>query len=109
MLDTDFKFNEVNPLLSQISADCSKVQFKNIFNNANGGVALIAFKAGQKLDTHEAPAEIMVNVLEGEVIFTILGKPHIIRTGEFILMGNGVPHRVEAKKDSKVMLVKIRP
>lgn len=109
MLKTDYKFGEVHVLASQIEAGEDRVHVKNLFSNDNGGVALLAFKAGQKLDTHVAPAEVMVNVLEGEVEFVLNGTPHTLCGGEFLLMGADVPHSVEAKADSKVMLVKVKP
>ena len=109
MLDTDFKFGEVHSLAYHVEPNSEKVQFKNVFNNANGGVVLLAFKAGQKFDTHEAPAEVMVNVLEGEIEFTMNGTTHTIKGGEFLLMGANVPHSVVAKADTKMMLVKIKP
>ncbi|MDE6272642.1 MAG: cupin domain-containing protein [Muribaculaceae bacterium] len=109
MLNTEFKFSEVHVLADQVQVADDKVQFRAIFNNDNGGVVLIGFKAGQVLDTHVAPAELMVNVLEGEIEFTISGQPHHLKAGEFILVGAGVNHSVVAKSDSKVMLVKVKP
>lgn len=109
MLNTDYKFGEVHGIAEQIEAGSDKVHFKHIFNNENGGVVLVAFKAGQKLDTHVAPAELMVNVLEGEIEFTMLDKPHTIKAGEFLLMGAEVTHSVIAKADSKMMLIKVKP
>lgn len=108
MLETEYKFGEVHVLANQIEAGDDKVHFRGIFSNGNGGVALIAFKAGQKLDTHLAPAELMVNVLEGEIEFTMLDTPHNLKAGEFMLVGEGVPHSVDAKTDAKVMLVKVK-
>ncbi|MBD5193235.1 MAG: cupin domain-containing protein [Barnesiella sp.] len=109
MLNSDYKFGEVHGIANQIETSEEKVQFKHIFNNDNGGVVLVAFKEGQKLDTHTAPAEVMVNVLEGEIEFTMLDKVNTLRSGEFLLMGADVPHSVKAKSDSKMMLIKIRP
>lgn len=109
MLETEYKFGEVYPLASQIETGTDRVRFRNIFSNTNGSVVLVAFKAGQQLDTHTAPAEVMVNVLEGEIEFTMLDRPHTIRAGEFLLMGADVPHSVIAKADSKMMLVKVKP
>lgn len=109
MINTDFKFGEVHQLLSQVEPAFDKVQFKNILENANGGVALVAFKEGQKLDEHLAPAEVMVCVLEGEVEFTMIDRPNIIKTGQFLLMGQDVKHSVTALKDSKLLLIKIKP
>lgn len=109
MLQTDYKFGEVIDLASQLESTDEKVQFKNVFGNANGGVTLLAFKTGQRLTTHIAPAEVMVFVLEGEIEFTMLETPHVIKSGEFMLMGADVPHGVLAKSDSKVVLIKVKP
>ncbi|MDE6556198.1 MAG: cupin domain-containing protein [Duncaniella sp.] len=109
MLDTDFKFGEVHSLAYHAVVNDDKPSFKHIFNTANGGAVLVAFKEGQKLDTHSAPADLMVNVLEGEIVFTMLGTPHTIKAGEFMLVGAEVPHSVEAKADSKLLLVKVKP
>ena len=109
MLTTDYRFGEVHSLADQIETGNDKVHFKHIFNNENGGVALVAFKAGQKLDAHMAPAEVMVNVLEGEIAFTMLDKVNTIKSGEFLLMGADVVHSVLAKTDTKMMLIKIKP
>lgn len=106
---TEFRFGEVHKLLSQVETGNEKVHFKNIFETDNGGVALIAFEAGQKLETHLAPAEIMVTVLEGEVEFTVDGKPNDMSAGEFLLLGQDVPHSVTAKTDTKLLLVKVKP
>lgn len=109
MLDTEFKFGEVHSLAAQVEPGEGQVKFQRVFENANGGVSLLAFKAGQKLDEHLAPAEVMVCVVEGEISFTMIDKPHTIKAGEFMLMGAGVPHSVAAMADSKVMLVKVKP
>lgn len=109
MLNTDYKFGEVHTLADRIEAGNDKVHFNQIFNNENGGVVLVAFKAGQKLETHTAPAEVMVNVLEGEIEFTMLDKVHTIKSGEFLLMGAEVAHSVQAITDTKLLLIKIKP
>lgn len=108
MLKTNYKFGEVYALASQLTGDDRSVQFKNIFENANGGVSLLAFKSGQKLDTHLAPAEVMIYVTEGEVEFTMADRKHLLHAGDFMLMGEGVPHSVEAKTDARLVLIKIK-
>lgn len=108
MINTEYKFGTVYGLADLVQVNDDQVQFKNIFSNENGGVALIAFREGQRLDTHTAPADVMVTVLEGEIEFTMLEKTHVIRAGEFLLMGADVPHSVASNVDSKVMLTKIK-
>lgn len=108
MLETEVKFGEVHVLANQINAGEDRVHFKSIFSTENGGVSLVAFKAGQKLDTHTAPAEVLVTVLEGSIEFTMIDKIHNLNAGEFLLMGKDVPHSVKALSDAKVMLVKVK-
>lgn len=109
MLQTEYRFSEVHNLASQITQESDKVKFHRIYQNENGGVVLLAFKASQTLDTHTAAAEVMVNVLEGEIKFTMLDQTSVMKAGDFLLMGADVPHSVEATTDAKVMLVKLRP
>lgn len=107
-MKTNYKFGEVHKLCDQVEPSDDKVQFKSIFETENGGIAVLAFKAGQKLDKHLAYAEVMVTVLEGEIEFTMIDRVHNLRQGEFILMGADVPHSVNAVSDAKVMIVKVR-
>lgn len=109
MLNTKYKFGEVKDLASQIEIKDGKVDFKQIFDNNNGGITLVSIKGGSGLAEHLAPAELMVYVLKGEIEFTMISTKHTLREGEFILVGNDVPHSVKALSDSKMMLVKIKP
>lgn len=108
MLKTDYKFGEVFPLSSQVEADSARVNFKSILANDNGGVSLVAFSKGQKLDEHVAPAELMVVALEGEIEFTVADTPNLLRKGDFMLVGKDVRHSVRANADSKMMLIKLK-
>lgn len=108
MLEANYKFGEVHKLAAQITASPEKVQFKPIISTDNGGVVLVAFKAGQQLATHTAPAQLMVTVLEGEIEFTVNNQPHTLRAGEFILVDAGALHSVFAQADAKLMLVKLK-
>lgn len=107
-METNFKFGEVDALASQVKANKDHAVVKNIFSAKHGEVALLAFEEGQQLETHVSPFAVMVTVLEGEIEFTMNGKPNNIKAGEFLLMGEEVPHSVKALKESKVMLVKMK-
>lgn len=109
MIKTEYKFGEPIDLESTYTYSDEKVGFSNLFGNENGGVAVLAFKAGQQLAEHLAPAEVMVMVMDGDITFTMNGMTNQLRRNEFLLMGCGVPHSVKANADSKVMLIKIKP
>ena len=107
-MKTNFKFGESIKFNDTISYNSDKPVFVQVFETCNGGVSLVALTAGQKLDTHTAPFEVMVNVCEGEVEFTMLSETKRLRAGEFLLMGANVAHSVLAKEDSKLLLVKVK-
>lgn len=107
-MKTNYRFGEVHKLADQVQEGNEHVSFQQIFETKHGGVDVLAFKAGQKLDTHLAPAEVMVNVVEGEIEFTMNDVRKKLQEGDFLLMGADVPHSVEAMKDSKVLLIKIK-
>lgn len=107
-MKTNFKFGEVLKFNESVEYNSDKVEFKTVFETTKGGVSLVAMKAGQKLETHIAPFEVMVTVCEGEIEFTMLEQSYRLRAGEYLLMGANVPHSVVANIDSKMMLVKVQ-
>jgi len=73
-----------------------------------GTVTLFAFDAGQKLSEHTAPFDALVQVLEGEAVLTIGGKPVRARAGQLVLMPADVPHAVQAPERFKMLLTMLR-
>ncbi|MCH5225307.1 MAG: cupin domain-containing protein [Muribaculaceae bacterium] len=107
-MKTDFKFGEVFKLHESVDFNGDKPSFRQVFETTKGGVSLVALKAGQKLETHTAPFEVMVTICEGDIEFTMLDMSYHMKAGEFLLMGANVPHSVVANTDSKIMLVKVK-
>ena len=107
-MKTNFRFGEVIRFNDAVEYNSEKVEFTQVFETSKGGVALVAMKSGQKLETHTSPFEVMVTVCEGEIEFTMLDQSKRIKAGEFLLMGANVAHSVVANVDSKIMLVKIK-
>ena len=107
-MKTNFKFGEAFQLNKAVEYNTEQVSFTQVFETENGGVSLVAMKAGQKLDTHQAPFEVMVTVCEGNIDFTMLDMTHNLKSGDFLLMGANVPHSLLANEDSRIMLVKVK-
>ena len=106
---TDLRFGEVLRLTDQIKSSSDKVEFLNVMNTSNGGVALMALETGQKLVSHVAPAELFVLILEGEIVFTVEDKGNLMKEGDILMIGEGVRHAVECVRNAKVLLCKSRP
>lgn len=106
---TDLQFGGVYDLLDLVEPSDEKVQFLNVFNTPNGGVSLLALKAGQNLDPHAAPGELLVYVLEGEIEFAVDGQSRLLHGGQIFMIGEGVQHSVKCTRNAKVLLCKVRP
>jgi len=81
---------------------------KRIIDRPAGTVTLFSFDKDQRLSTHSAPFDAMVQVIEGEAEIVINEKPFSLKTGDTIIMPAGVPHAVNAAKKFKMVLTMIK-
>ncbi len=81
---------------------------RTVVESGGGTVTLFAFAEGQGLSEHTAPFDALVNVLDGEVKIAIAGKPHLLKSGESIIMPANIPHALSAVTAFKMMLVMIK-
>lgn len=81
---------------------------RTLVNRKTGTVTLFAFDTGQELSEHTAPYDALVQVLEGETVITISGRPFRLAMGEAIIMPANEPHAVKALTKFKLMLTMIR-
>jgi quercetin dioxygenase-like cupin family protein len=70
-------------------------------------LTLFAFGEGQAIDTHSAPVDALVQVIDGEVEIEISGQKYDLKEGDIILMPKGEPHALKAKTAFKMLLFKI--
>lgn len=73
-----------------------------------GNTTLFAFDSGQGLTEHTTPFDALVMVLEGRITLTIGGKPVDAVPGTLVLMPGTVPHAVEARETSRMLLVMLK-
>jgi len=81
---------------------------RTLLKNGAGTLTLFAFDEGQGLSEHSAPFDAVVQVLEGETLLTIGGRPVRAQAGETVLMPASVPHAVHATTRFKMLLTMIR-
>lgn len=95
-------------LMNLVNYQPGSIVSRQLVKKDKGNVTMFAFDAGQALSEHTAPFDALVYVLEGESEVTISGKPHVLRSGEIILMPADQPHAVRALKQFKMVLTMIR-
>jgi quercetin dioxygenase-like cupin family protein len=88
-------------------ADGSVVS-KTLLKKDTGNITLFSFAAGQGLSEHTAPFDAVVQILDGRAEITIGGKPHVVKSGEMLIMPAHVPHALHAVDRFKMLLVMIR-
>jgi len=81
---------------------------KRVIDRPVGTVTLFAFDKGQRLSTHSAPYDAMVQVIEGEAEIVISDQPFRLGAGETIVMPAGLPHAVNATDKFKMILTMIK-
>ena len=75
---------------------------------AGGNVTLFAFDAGEGLSEHTAPFDALVVVLDGVLSLTIGGLAVEAAPGTIVRMPANVPHAVDARQASRMLLIMLR-
>lgn len=75
---------------------------------SGGNVTLFAFDGGQGLTEHATPFDALVMVLEGSMLLVVGGKRVEAASGTLVLLPANVPHTVEARSPSRMMLIMLK-
>ena len=86
----------------------NSVVSKTIIKKATGTVTLFAFDKGQGLSPHIAPFNALVQVVDGECIFSIGEIKNTMITGDCIILPSGIVHSVESITPFKMLLTMIK-
>jgi quercetin dioxygenase-like cupin family protein len=81
---------------------------KRVIDRPVGTVTLFSFDKGQRLSTHSAPYDAMLQVIEGTAEIIINEVPFNLAAGETIIMPAGIPHAVTATEKFKMVLTMIK-
>lgn len=88
----DFGFNENKPMV--------KVLFETSFTKE----IRITMKKGQEMKEHKTSFPIVVELLEGEIVFGVEKQNHTIKKGGILALGSNIPHNLIASEDSTIRL-----
>lgn len=91
-----------------VSYQEGSVVSRAIIDKAEGTITVFAFDQGQRLSTHSAPFDALVEVIDGSGLITIEGVDFELTTGKQIIMPADKPHAVFARERFKMVLILIR-
>lgn len=99
---------EACPLESLIAPTPGGIASRVLAKAAGGSVTVFAFDAGQGLTEHTSPLDALVLVIAGALDVTMAGAPVSATPGTIIRLPAGVPHAVEARQPTRMLLVMLR-
>jgi len=67
-------------------------------------VLRLVMQRGKEIPEHEAPGEVIVQCLEGKVVFTTLGKDQELAAGQLLYLSAEEPHAVKCLEDASFLL-----
>ncbi|MBM3125636.1 MAG: cupin domain-containing protein [Chloroflexi bacterium] len=105
---TQAEKSQILQLTGMVAYQSGSVVSRQITKADAGNVTLFAFDEGQELSEHTAPFDALVHILEGEAQVKVSGIPHILKSGEAIIMPANEPHAVKAVSRFKMLLTMIR-
>jgi quercetin dioxygenase-like cupin family protein len=77
---------------------------KTLFKKHDLRVVLITMENAAKMKEHHADGTISVQVLKGQIRFSVHGKPHDLKPGNLLTLGASIKHEVQALEDSAFLL-----
>src|SRR5262249_27056217 len=99
---------EVSQVRDLVSYQDGAVVSRIILKRETGNVTLFAFDSGQELSEPTTPYDALVQIVDGEAVITIAGRPYRLRAGDMILMPAHQPHALKAVSRFKMLLTMIR-
>ncbi len=100
--------NKPEELATMVTYQKDSIVSRRIIHRDTGNVTLFAFDEGQELTEHTSPYNALIYVVDGESDVSIAKQPHLVETGDIILLPANVPHAVKAAKKFKMLLTMIR-
>ena len=67
-------------------------------------VVRLVVHRGREITAHQAPDDLIVQCLEGEIAVTVLGKTSRLRPGELVHLPARVPHSLKSRFDSSLLV-----
>ena len=77
---------------------------RTLWRGPNLRIVLFGFAEGQELTEHTSTQNAFIQILSGECEFLLGGKPHALKSGDFLYMPAHLPHSVVATKQFSMLL-----
>jgi quercetin dioxygenase-like cupin family protein len=105
----DAKSDKVISLAQETQFAPNGIVSRTLLKTPAARVVLFGFAEGQELTEHTSTQHALVQVLSGECEFSLAGKPHNLKPGDFLHMPPNLPHALKATKQFSMLLTLFKP
>ncbi len=97
-----------NSIAGDIEYQANSIVSKQLLKKQNGNVTLFAFDKNESLTEHTSPFDALVMVIDGKLEIKLAGVPHLVSTGEYMVMPADIAHGLVAVEQTKMVLIMIK-
>ena len=94
----------INDLLALAPIPAEGMGHTTVLKSQGVRVVVLAFSAGHVLKEHSAPAELLLQALDGELIVRAADSETVLLPTGLLRLEPGLRHEVEAVTDARLML-----
>jgi quercetin dioxygenase-like cupin family protein len=87
----------------------SGIVSRTLLNEDGLRATLFGFAESQELTEHTSTRHALVQILSGECEFSLAGRPHSLKAGDFFYMPPNLAHAVKATKQFSMLLTLFKP
>ena len=108
VLVKNIPFSEPHAFVDLIDYREGKIVSRTFAQNSLVSITLFAFDKGEKISTHTASGDAMLQVLDGQALVTIDNKPIKILCNQTVVMPADIPHSVQASQRFIMLLTIVK-
>ena len=105
----DAKSEKIISLAQETQFAPNGIVSRTLLRTPTTRVVLFGFAEGQELTEHTSTQHALVQALSGECEFSLGGKTHQPKAGDFFHMPPNVPHALKATKQFSMLLTLFKP
>jgi quercetin dioxygenase-like cupin family protein len=86
----------------------NSVVIKTVLKKTTGNISIMSFDSGEGLTEKTTPFDTFAQIIEGQAVIVISGKPHSLQTGQSIVIAAHSPNFIKPNGRFKMIMTVIK-
>ena len=105
---TEVEKSKTHITIEIIEYIANSVVIKTILKKSTGNISVMSFDTGEGLTEKTTPFDTFAQIIDGQATIVISGEPHLLRTGESIVIPAHAPNHIKPNGRFKMILTVIK-